>query len=798
MPFDLETQHRILRRLIRVRDAEDDLLTYLQLSMPTVQDPDDADKSLYEIGAHHRVIASAMHAVDRGEITKLLLVMPPRHGKTQTVTKGTTAWYSGRHPEKSVIVGTYNGDFAADLGRDVRALVQSAAHKQVFPDYALEHGSEAADRLKTTRGGLVAFVGRGTAITGRGGDLLVLDDPLKDDKEAQSPTIRDQLWHWFTRTFLTRRMTDKAAVIVIQCMTGDTPVLMGDGTEKRLEDVRPGDRVATYRRGRLATAEVLAWSKQGPDRVFKLTTRSGRAVRANARHPFLVENNGVLEWRQMGSLRPGENILRVITESGRGLSARPPAAGSRQSAGGFAQATTARTGGRAASGRRLPTRRRAVRRICGIVTAWSRWTTRRCSRVKAAFVQFAERLQTTLQRIGARNYAWTTTTTAGASALCCATTATMSSESVIHRNFWSGRPNISDFTPDSILEIVDDGVADVYDITVEETENFIANGLVSHNTRWHEDDLIGRLTDPKNPHFSMKLARDWKIIDLPALAVERKDRRTGYVLKDPLGRAEGEPLWPERFSKPYLEEMREADPVGFQALYQGNPRPEQGVFFKKEQLVEYGPDDLPPRDALRFYMAADFAVSTQQINDRTWQLIAGLDERGVLWIMPDAVYGRMQSDMAIERAMGLIQQYRPLLWWVETGQINKALGPHLRKRMAETKNFATVAPIPHTADKMTKAQSIHGRMSQGLVRFPARAPWWGEAAEELLSFPRATHDDFVDTLALFGQGLDYMTTANAAPTSTRSAAPRPGTYGEMIAASNRARAERLRATTRYW
>jgi hypothetical protein len=154
-------------------------------------------------------------------------------------------------------------------------------------------------------------------------------------------------------------------------------------------------------------------------------------------------------------------------------------------------------------------------------------------------------------------------------------------------------------------------------------------------TRWHEDDLVGRLTDPNNPHFDPEEAKQWTILDLPALAFDHEP--------DALGRKAGEALWPERFGAEFLRQIKRRNPSGFASLYQGRPAPDEGNFFKAEHLVEYGPADLPPRSRLRFYAASDHAVSTKQENDRTCLGAVGVDELGDIWIMPDLQWGRFPS-----------------------------------------------------------------------------------------------------------------------------------------------------------
>src|SRR3546814_4215257 len=94
--------------------------------------------------------------------------------------------------------------------------MNSKAYQQIFPNVRFRKGSQAADRLQTEEGGLIAFVGRGGSITGRGADLMIIDDPLKNRAEADSDVTRNVLWKWFNSDVMSRMMSDTAAGIIIQ------------------------------------------------------------------------------------------------------------------------------------------------------------------------------------------------------------------------------------------------------------------------------------------------------------------------------------------------------------------------------------------------------------------------------------------------------------------------------------------------------------------------------------------------------------------------------------------------------
>ena len=232
--------------------------------------------------------------------------------------------------------------------------------------------------------------------------------------------------------------------------------------------------------------------------------------------------------------------------------------------------------------------------------------------------------------------------------------------------------------------------------------------IVIIQTRWSEDDLVGRLTDPLNPSYSPIEGPKWKIIDLPALAGDN----------DRLGRKEGEALWPERFPVEYLEEMRAADPRGFQALYQGSPTPGQGQLLPGRQAAHLSPRRRRRQD-LSYYAACDHAVSSRQERDKTCLLIVGLDEDENIWVMPDLVWGRYPTDQIVERMIDLMDQYKPLHWWAERGHISRSIGPFLRKRMLETARL--LLRLRDDADRrqdVSRAQSILGRIAMGKVFWP--------------------------------------------------------------------------------
>jgi predicted phage terminase large subunit-like protein len=504
MRLDEDIQLKLLKRKRAILAARDDLIAFTQLMMPDPNADDDVGVSLYQPQGFHRLIAKSLEEVERGDYRRLMINVGPRFGKTTLASAMFPAWYVGRHPDRSIIVATYNEHYSWDLGRRVRDIMETPEYRQVFPEVEIKTGANAVDRVQTTRDGIVFSVGRGSSITGRGGHCILLDDPIKDRTEADSVIVREKLWSWYNQVLRTRLMDSTGTIVIVQ-------------------------------------------------------------------------------------------------------------------------------------------------------------------------------------------------------------------------------------------------------------------------TRWSEDDLVGRLTDPMNPYFNVEEAKAWRKIDLPALAEPG----------DPLGRLEGEPLWPERFTKQYLEDIRATDPRGFAALYQGRPGPKEGAFFKSEDIVTYNRmDDIPPFHKLRFYGASDHAVSIARVADKTCLMIVGVDEKDNIWVMPDIIWKRMDSHEAVESMISLMRKYKPQFWWAEGGSITKSIGPFLSRRMREKQVFCAIDPINPAADKQQRSQAIQARTAMRMVHFPGFTRWWSDALDQILKFPHGSKDDLVDTMSLIGLGLAKM----HGRTRNKPAEPEvvAGTFREMI------------------
>lgn len=399
------------------------------------------------------------------------------------------AYHIGRWPWKHILMGTYNQTFSEEFGDDVRAIINQPEYAEVFPRLKLRTGAKAKDHMVTEDGGKVSFLGRGGSGTGRPADGMLVDDPIKDSKEAESLTVRDDTWKWFVRVMNTR----------------------------------------------------------------------------------------------------------------------------------------------------------------------------------------------------------------------------------CHKHSWK--------------------------IVIQ--------------TRWSDDDVIGRLTDPTNPYYNEDIAKQWTYINIPAL-MDTED------IAKSLGKQVGDALWPERFPIKLLNNMKAMDPVGFSALYQGRPTPPEGAFYKQYQLRGYGsPNDIPKE--VRYYLTGDLAVSPEIKADKSCVGIWALDREDNLWLLPDLYWDRKSSDESVEKIILFCKQYMIFEAFFEKGQLDRAIGPFLNKRMLESECYVPTTKMPVSGDKGHRSLSIRGRMAQGKVRFPTFAPWWTAAKDQLLKFTGSGNDkedDFCDMIALIGQAMGKQIVAS--------------------------------------
>ena len=165
------------------------------------------------VGEHHIKIAEALDRVIAGKCKRLMIAMPPRHGKSQMGSYLFPAYLMGKLPQSKLIVGSHTAELAQRFGRMIRNLVEDERYAELFPNTKLSVDSKAAGRWNTNAGGEAFFIGKGGAMTGRGGDIVVLDDIL-DEQDAVSETAMENTWEWYT-SGPRQRLQPNGAIIII-------------------------------------------------------------------------------------------------------------------------------------------------------------------------------------------------------------------------------------------------------------------------------------------------------------------------------------------------------------------------------------------------------------------------------------------------------------------------------------------------------------------------------------------------------------------------------------------------------
>ena len=169
-------------------------------------------------GAHHKRMAEAFERVANGTCKRLIINMPPRHTKSEFASYLLPAWFLGKFPHKKVIQTSHTAELAVGFGRKVRNLVDSEVYNNIFPNLALQADSKAAGRWNTSKGGDYFAIGVGGAVTGKGADVLIIDDPHSEQEAAMAasnPEVYDKVYEWYTSGPRQRLQPGGAIVIVM-------------------------------------------------------------------------------------------------------------------------------------------------------------------------------------------------------------------------------------------------------------------------------------------------------------------------------------------------------------------------------------------------------------------------------------------------------------------------------------------------------------------------------------------------------------------------------------------------------
>ena len=207
-PQTLRRVHKMVGRLKGTRDRQvlqQDYIEFVKRAWPA-----------FIQGKHHELMAKAFERVVKGNLKRLIINMPPRHTKSEFASYLLPAWFLGNNPTGKVIQTAHTAELAVGFGRKVRNLVSSPEYQNIFPGVDLQQDSKAAGRWNTNQGGEYFAIGVGGAVTGKGADLLVIDDP-HSEQEGQSidPGVFDRVYEWYTSGPRQRLQPGGSIVIVM-------------------------------------------------------------------------------------------------------------------------------------------------------------------------------------------------------------------------------------------------------------------------------------------------------------------------------------------------------------------------------------------------------------------------------------------------------------------------------------------------------------------------------------------------------------------------------------------------------
>ncbi len=197
----------------RKRAARKSLLDFTTFTMPE-----------YRVNWHHELICKKLDEFIEGKNKRLIIACPPRHGKSELVSRRLPAYLLGKNPDTKIIACSYGSDLASLMNRDIQRIIDSQQYHELFPDTRLNSSNVRSTAQENflrnsdifevvNHKGFYRSSGVGGAITGMGADCLIVDDPFRSRADAESPTIRDKTWEWYSSTFRTRRQ--KGASILV-------------------------------------------------------------------------------------------------------------------------------------------------------------------------------------------------------------------------------------------------------------------------------------------------------------------------------------------------------------------------------------------------------------------------------------------------------------------------------------------------------------------------------------------------------------------------------------------------------
>lgn len=766
----------------------------------------------------HQLLADELQLIYEnvrdGKDERRVFEMQPQLGKSTMVSELFLAWILGK-TDWPVICASYGASLAERKSENCRAIVDSDVYKFIFPKVRLSQESTSREFWRTTKGGTYRAVGVGGALTGMSGRILVCDDPLKDRADANSEVMREAAWNWWNSVFYTRKQS-KSAFILVNCLTADTRVLSSSGVWKNINTIRlRGDenKVVSYdmETGKSVIQEVTAVIPQGFAEVYELKTPN-QTVKGTARHPFLKNSNGKLEWVELSRLQPGDYIvnLRKFTSGDNTLNYtdedfwmlgfmlgdgwitnHPNNKGSMRYVTCVAKGIYPELNDRVIQyfknkfGIELKETKYGYYKTEEIAAAkhFKRMGFKGKAKTKRVPWQiFGMNIQlresflngflaadgheskTGLRYVGLCNKLLVEDIQLLAISIGYKTS-NIFSQSFMAQPPHSPKPFLAHkysisigfnkhmAAPFGLVKVESikklPKKERVYDLSVKGSENFIANGLVVHNTRWHMQDVAGHLEEQQaaaeEKHGKNGAFDKWEKMTFPAIAEEDE------YIHGKLFRKAGEVLAPERFSLDDMERTKNAymaTPGGISewaALYMQTPIVNENAEFRRGWFKYYTADKLVGKK-LYYTTFVDLAISQKKSADHTVVRTVAKEVDGPNWYLMEETAGIMDPLQTIDAIFHHYDLYRSKIY-IESVGYQTALQYFVIKEQRERNIFFSVEEIK--PGRVTRKEE----RIRGLIPLYRAGVIWHRKGEddaletELLQFPKGRRDDRIDALS---------------------------------------------------
>ena len=826
-----------------INAAHEDFGTFCERVMPGFQRP-----------LHIQIIIDALEKVERGELKRLILALPPRHGKSETTSKLFLAWYMGRNANREIAFATYNQEYANQRGRAVRDLMASSEYQEVFPDAAVKMHTSASQRFETANKNQFFAVGVGGPLTGRGahcfpaGTLVETEKGLRRiehiAKDVDAPRVLSYD-HKTKRTVWSRVIASQElktdALYTIRTTSGrtlrataDHPIYVRGFGYRQAQDIRPGDPLLGKAVAQEHDVPELRerHDRQGGDlpRVLHRTagTNDGTDV-CVVREGLCPED---LRGRKVGAPRAYSELLLKVLQREAPRGEEQPKMRNVRGFGSVPKSSVLRCVLSRATYAAQNIARQALQSVRERVSAALFANAALLESVRGPDPQFAYdgRSELEIQRrtqlrevvpgyasvgLGAGRSRVRHLPQAGGEESDYLARENGNARDADRSPYRRGRyeqhrgesgfgvrnvsPEPAPLEHDAVasIERVDCPGELVYDLQVERTSNFVADGVLVHNCAVIDDPIKNR-EEADSPNERARLiawyqsafrtrlhpggaiiliATRWHLADLTGYVLSENEHENWEVLEFPaildepasqlLGRPIGTALWPERYDLDELHQIRTS--VGtreWTALYQQKPVPNGGGVIERDWLRWWG-SDKPPEcstiiaswdTAYGQTRTIDFSAVTvwgtfqhEDIEGNSVPCAILLGARRGRWKFGDLKAQMIEIDRKFGCDFTLVESKGPGL---STIQELRSLGLPMKEyvpRGSKEHRLDTVSPF----------------FEQGRIYIPKGKEWADDYIEQLCNFPASRYDDYVDAtsqaLRTIRLGGGITTTLDAEP-----------------------------------